>query len=106
MDAVFPYDNRIGFSIFDNKAVWASHPNINDITMSLHIGARKGDIAETVLIPGDPLRAKFVAENLLENARCYNEVRGMLGFTGTYQGKRISIQGTGMGIPSTSIYVN
>jgi len=74
--------------------------------MSLHIGARKGDIAETVLIPGDPLRAKFVAENLLEKATCYNEVRGMLGFTGTYKGKRISIQGTGMGIPSTSIYVN
>ncbi len=74
--------------------------------MSLHIGAKKGDIAETILIPGDPLRAKFVAENLLENARCYNEVRGMLGFTGTYHGKRVSIQGTGMGIPSTSIYVN
>lgn len=74
--------------------------------MSLHIGASKGDIAETVLIPGDPLRAKFVAENLLEKAICYNEVRGMLGFTGAYKGKRISIQGTGMGIPSTSIYVN
>lgn len=74
--------------------------------MSLHIGASKGDIAETVLIPGDPLRAKFVAENLLEKAKCYNEVRGMLGYTGMYKGKHISIQGTGMGIPSTSIYVN
>ncbi len=74
--------------------------------MSLHISAKKGDIAETILIPGDPLRAKFVAENLLENAHCYNEVRGMLGFTGTYKGKRVSLQGTGMGIPSTAIYVN
>jgi purine-nucleoside phosphorylase len=74
--------------------------------MSIHIGAKKGDIAEAILLPGDPLRAKFVAENFLENAVCYNEVRGMLGFTGTYQGKRVSVQGTGMGIPSTSIYVN
>lgn len=74
--------------------------------MSLHIGAKKGDVAETILIPGDPLRAKFVAENLLEKAVCYNEVRGMLGFTGFYKGKRVSVQGTGMGIPSTAIYVH
>jgi len=74
--------------------------------MSIHIGAKKGDIAETVLLPGDPLRAKYVADNFLENAVCYNEVRGMLGYTGTYKGKRISVQGTGMGIPSISIYVN
>ncbi len=74
--------------------------------MSIHIGAKKGEIARTVLLPGDPLRAKYVAENLLENARCYNEVRGMYGFTGTYQGKPVSIQGTGMGIPSISIYAH
>lgn len=74
--------------------------------MSVHIGAELGDIAETVLLPGDPLRAKFVAENMMENVVCYNEVRGMYGYTGTYKGKRISIQGGGMGIPSTLIYVN
>ncbi|MEW9121268.1 MAG: purine-nucleoside phosphorylase [Thermotaleaceae bacterium] len=74
--------------------------------MSVHIGARAGDIAETILLPGDPMRAKFIAENMLENAVCYNEVRGMYGFTGTYMGKRVSVQGTGMGVPSISIYVN
>jgi purine-nucleoside phosphorylase len=74
--------------------------------MSIHIGAKSGEIAETVLLPGDPLRAKYVAENLLENAICYNQVRGMYGFTGTYKGKKVSVQGTGMGIPSISIYVN
>ncbi|BDU50840.1 purine-nucleoside phosphorylase [Haliovirga abyssi] len=74
--------------------------------MSIHIGAKKGDIAETVLLPGDPLRAKFIAETFLEDVKCYNEVRGMYGFTGTYKGKRISVQGTGMGVPSISIYVN
>jgi len=74
--------------------------------MSIHIGANKGDIAETVLLPGDPLRAKWIAETFLENSVCYNEVRGMLGFTGTYNGKRVSVQGTGMGIPSTLIYCN
>ncbi len=72
--------------------------------MSIHIGAREGEIAETVLLPGDPMRARFVAENFLEDAHCYTEVRGMLGFTGTYHGKRVSIQGTGMGQPSMSIY--
>jgi len=74
--------------------------------LSIHIGAKQGDIADTILLPGDPLRAKFVAENFLENIVCYNEVRGMLGFTGTYKGKRVSVQGTGMGIPSISIYAN
>ncbi|MEE0894040.1 MAG: purine-nucleoside phosphorylase [Treponema sp.] len=74
--------------------------------MSTHINAREGDIAECVLLPGDPLRAKFIAENFLENALCYNEVRGMYGYTGTYNGKRVSVQGTGMGQPSLSIYVN
>lgn len=74
--------------------------------MSLHIAAKAGEIAEVILLPGDPLRAKFIAENFLENAVLYNEVRGMLGFTGTYKGKRVSVQGTGMGIPSISIYVN
>jgi len=74
--------------------------------MSIHIGAKEGDIASTVLLPGDPLRAKYIAENFLTKATCYNEVRGMYGYTGTYKGKRISVQGTGMGIPSISIYVN
>ncbi len=74
--------------------------------MSIHIEAKPGEIAETVLLPGDPLRAKFVAENLFEELHCYNQVRGMYGYTGTYQGKPISIQGTGMGIPSISIYVH
>lgn len=74
--------------------------------MSTHIGAKQGDIAETILLPGDPLRAKYIAENFLENVQCYNEVRGMLGFTGTYKGKRVSVQGTGMGVPSISIYIH
>ncbi len=74
--------------------------------MSIHIGARPGDIAPSILLPGDPLRAKFIAETLLEDATCFNEVRGMLGFTGTYRGKRVSVMGTGMGVPSHSIYVN
>ncbi|MBD1259087.1 purine-nucleoside phosphorylase [Maribacter polysiphoniae] len=72
--------------------------------MSVHIEAKKGDIAETVLLPGDPLRAKWIAETFLEDAFCYNEVRGMLGYTGMYKGKRISVQGSGMGIPSAMIY--
>ncbi len=74
--------------------------------MSLHIGADKGQIAQTVLLPGDPLRAKYIAQNYFDNAHCYNEVRGMLGFTGTYKGQDISVQGSGMGMPSLSIYVN
>ncbi|MBR2680794.1 MAG: purine-nucleoside phosphorylase, partial [Exiguobacterium sp.] len=74
--------------------------------MSVHIGAQEGQIAETVLLPGDPLRAKYIAETFLEDVELYNEVRGMYGFTGTYKGKRISVQGTGMGVPSMSIYVN
>ena len=71
---------------------------------TVHIGANKGDIAETVLLPGDPLRAKFIAENFLENPVCYNQVRGMLGYTGTYNGKKVSVQGSGMGMPSIGIY--
>lgn len=74
--------------------------------MSIHIGAKPGQIARTVLMPGDPLRAKFVAETYLENPVCYSEVRGMLGYTGTYRGARVSVQGSGMGQPSISIYVN
>ncbi len=74
--------------------------------MSTHIGAKPGEIAESILLPGDPLRAKYIADNYLEDVICYNEVRGMLGFTGSYKGKRVSVQGTGMGIPSISIYVN
>lgn len=72
--------------------------------MSTHIEAKQGEIAESVLLPGDPLRAKWIAETFLEDAICYNEVRGMLGYTGTFQGKKISVQGTGMGIPSALIY--
>ena len=74
--------------------------------MSIHIGAKEGQIAEAILLPGDPLRAKFIADTFLENVECYNEVRNMLGYTGTYKGKRVSVQGTGMGQPSLSIYVN
>ena len=74
--------------------------------MSIHIGAKKGDIAPSILLPGDPYRARFIAESLMEDAVCFNEVRGMLGFTGTYRGKRVSVMGTGMGVPSHSIYVN
>ncbi len=72
--------------------------------MSIHIGAKEDQIAESVLLPGDPMRAKFIAENFLEDVICYNEIRGMYGFTGTYKGKRVSVQGTGMGMPSISIY--
>jgi purine-nucleoside phosphorylase len=73
---------------------------------SIHIEAKVGEIAETVLLPGDPLRAKHVADTFLDDAVCYNNVRGMLGFTGYYKGKRVSIQGTGMGMGSHSIYVH
>ncbi|SNS80588.1 purine-nucleoside phosphorylase [Antarctobacter heliothermus] len=74
--------------------------------MTIHIGAAAGDIAETVLMPGDPRRAKWAAEKFLDNALCVNETRGMLGFTGTWKGHRVSIQGSGMGMPSLSIYAN
>ncbi|MDD2197737.1 MAG: purine-nucleoside phosphorylase [Bacteroidales bacterium] len=73
--------------------------------MSVHNNAKKGDIADFVLLPGDPVRAKFIAETFLTDIVCYNEVRGMLGYTGYYNGKRVSVQGTGMGMPSISIYV-
>lgn len=76
------------------------------LQLSIHIGAKENEIAETVLLPGDPLRAKYIAENFLENAVCYNEVRNMFGYTGTYKGKKVSVQGTGMGVPSISIYIN
>ncbi|HJU96547.1 MAG TPA: purine-nucleoside phosphorylase [Jiangellaceae bacterium] len=74
--------------------------------MSLHIGAGPGDIAETVLLPGDPLRAQWIAETYLDDAVCYSRTRNMLGFTGTYKGRRLSVQGTGMGQPSLAIYVH
>jgi purine-nucleoside phosphorylase len=74
--------------------------------MSIHIGAKPGQIAEAVLLPGDPLRAQFVAEKYLSGAECHSRVRGMLGFTGLYRGRRVSVQGTGMGIPSISIYAH
>ncbi len=73
-------------------------------TPTPHIGAREGEIADKVIMAGDPLRAKFMAENFLENPVQYNSVRGMLGYTGTYKGKRVSVQGHGMGIPSIGIY--
>ena len=73
--------------------------------MSTHIGAQKGDIAKIVLLPGDPLRAKYIAETFLEEVKQYNTVRNAFGFTGTYKGVPISVQGTGMGVPSISIYV-
>ena len=73
-------------------------------TPTPHIGAKKGDIAETILLPGDPLRAKFIAENFLTDVVQYNSVRNMLGFTGKYKGKEVSVQGTGMGMPSMGLY--
>ena len=74
--------------------------------MSTHIGAQPGDIAPLVLLPGDPLRARWIAETYLEDPRCYTEVRGMFGYTGTWHGHRVSVQGSGMGQPSLAIYVN
>lgn len=74
--------------------------------MSTHLAAQSGEIAPRVLLPGDPLRAKWIAETFLEDARCYSSVRGMLGYTGMYSGQPVSAQGTGMGQPSLSIYVN
>jgi purine-nucleoside phosphorylase len=65
-----------------------------------------GDIAETILLPGDPLRAKWIAETYFEDSFCFNEVRGMYGYTGFYKGRRVSAMGTGMGVPSISIYAN
>lgn len=72
--------------------------------MSFHIEAKSGEIAETVLLPGDPLRAKYIAENYLDNPICYNNIRAMYGYTGYYKGKKVSVQGTGMGVPSIAIY--
>ena len=74
--------------------------------MSIHIAAEQGQIAETVLLPGDPLRAKYIAETFLEEVIQYNSVRNMFGYTGLYKGKKVSVQGTGMGLPSIMIYAN
>ena len=74
--------------------------------MTVHIGAEKGQIAQTVLMPGDPYRARWAAQTFLDDARLVNEVRGMLGFTGTWRGNPVTIQGSGMGMPSLSIYAN
>ncbi|HEV7965410.1 MAG TPA: purine-nucleoside phosphorylase [Actinoplanes sp.] len=74
--------------------------------MSVHIGAQPGEIAERVLLPGDPMRAKWIAETFLKDPVCYTQVRGMLGFTGTWQGVPVSVQGSGMGMPSASIYTH
>jgi purine-nucleoside phosphorylase len=86
--------------------VWTPRAEFKEKNMSIHIAAKPGEIAEAILLPGDPLRARFIAENFLENPRQYNAVRNILGFTGTYRGKPLSVQGTGMGIPSISIYAN
>jgi len=69
-----------------------------------HINSKQGDFAKTVLMPGDPLRAKFIAETFLDNPKLVNEVRGMLGYTGTYKGKPVSVMASGMGMPSMGIY--
>jgi purine-nucleoside phosphorylase len=74
--------------------------------MSIHLGAAAGEVAPVVLLPGDPLRARWIAETFLDDARCYTEVRGMYGFTGTWRGRPVSVQGSGMGQPSMSIYVH
>ena len=76
----------------------------NNNTPTPHIGAKYGEIAETVIMAGDPLRAKFMADNFLENPVQFNNIRGMLGFTGTHDGKRVSVMGHGMGMPSIGIY--
>ena len=77
---------------------------MTDKTPTPHIGAKYGEIAETVIMSGDPLRAQFMAEHFLDNPVLFNKVRGMLGFTGTYKGKRVSVMGHGMGVPSMAIY--
>jgi purine-nucleoside phosphorylase len=74
--------------------------------MSVHIGAEPGQVAERVLLPGDPMRARWIAQTYLEDAKCYTEVRGMLGFTGRWKGVEVSVQGSGMGMPSASIYTH
>lgn len=74
--------------------------------MSIHIAAKPGEIADKILLPGDPLRAKFIADNFLEDAVCFNTIRNMFGYTGTYKGHRVSVMGTGMGMPSISIYAH
>lgn len=74
--------------------------------MSVHIEAKVGEIAETILLPGDPLRAKWIADTFFENSTCFNKVRNMFGYTGFYLGKRVSVMGTGMGVPSISIYAH
>ncbi len=74
--------------------------------MSTHIGAGADDVAPLVLMPGDPLRARWIAQTFLDDARCYSEVRGMLGYTGTWRGHRVSVQGSGMGQPSLAIYAH
>jgi purine-nucleoside phosphorylase len=74
--------------------------------VSTHIGAAAGEVAPVVLMPGDPLRARWIAETFLDDATCYTEVRGMYGYTGTWRGQRVSVQGSGMGQPSMAIYAN
>ena len=96
------------FSVLNGNHIVEAAQN-NDMTApkgTPHIAAAKGEIAERILLPGDPLRAKFIAENFLENPKQYNSVRNILGYTGTYKGVPVSVQGTGMGMPSISIYVH
>ncbi len=78
--------------------------SLKNVVPTVHNEAEFGEIAEDILLPGDPLRAKYVAENYLSDVKCYNKVRNMLGYTGTYKGKRVSVQGTGMGMPTMYIY--
>lgn len=93
--------------IFERFPLWSvSFYTLYILIMSIHIEATQGRIADKILLPGDPLRAKFIAENFLENAQCFNKIRGMLGYTGTYKGEKVSVMGTGMGMPSISIYAH
>ena len=89
--------------LFEHQTAESFEGLVHDF-MTPHNEAKKGDIAKVVLMPGDPLRAKFIAETFLENAVCFNTVRGMLGYTGLYNGKRVSVMGSGMGMPSMGIY--
>lgn len=89
--------------IMGKSAVRRSRKGLS-VDMSMHIAAKAGEIAPNILLPGDPMRAKHIAETYLEDAVCFNEIRGMYGYTGTYKGQRVSVMGTGMGIPSILIY--
>lgn len=93
-------------ALVQGKYLWVKNSKGEIFMGTPHIAAEKGQIAERILLPGDPLRAKFIADNFLENVKQYTSIRNILGFTGTYKGVPVSVQGTGMGIPSISIYVH